>query len=306
MSICVLCNRTFGSDQALRQHEEDSPKHGTFDCKACKRSFSSQDALTQHQNDSPVHQRSRRDSVTASATPVPFTQYVPLLSSTSSNVPSATHDGQRSRHTATENGSHTNSTFDTNYIPLEDTLQALTISDVNTTTARPKIGRARVAKLQKETRTSFTFPELHQRIAEAVAPAITSTWFNSNTKAHAEKEKDTNVIGKFTCVNDRCGKDGWSSGLVAIWIRGYDRNGYNAIVFNQRCKSCDWLGCLKMDEQSYVERIEYRLKKWAGVRDEESTFSRHKLLRGPHEREHCEGCKAGHCGLARREDMFPS
>jgi len=105
MSICVLCSRTFGSDQALRQHEEDSPKHGTFDCKACKRSFSSQDALTQHQDDSPVHQRSRRDSVTASATPVPFTQYVPLLSSTSSNVPSATHDGQRSRDTATENSS---------------------------------------------------------------------------------------------------------------------------------------------------------------------------------------------------------
>ncbi|KAH6852782.1 zinc-binding domain-containing protein [Alternaria alternata] len=297
MSLCVPCNRTFSSGQALRQHEEDSPKHGPFDCKACNRSFSSQDALTQHRNDSPVHQRSRRDSVTASVTPAPSTQHVSLPFSAPPNVSSATHNGQRSGHTATETSSHANPTFGSDFIPLEDSLQALTISGANTTTARPSIGRARVAKLQKETRTSFTFPELHQRIAEAVAPAITSTWFNSKTKAHLEKEKNTNIIGTFTCVNDRCGKNGWSSGLVAIWIRGYTRNGYNAIVYNQRCNFCDWLGCLEMDEQSYVERIAYRLKAWAGVNDEQANF-RSKLLRGPHDSEHCEGCKAGHCGRA--------
>jgi hypothetical protein len=294
MSLCVPCNRTFGSDQALRQHEEDSPKHGPFDCKACNRSFSSQNALSQHQNDSPVHQRSRRDSVTTAVTPVPSTQHVPLPFSAPSNISSAPDNGQRSRHTATGNSSHTNPTFDLDYIPLEDTLQALTISDVNTTTTLPKVGRARIAKLQKETRTSFTFPELHQRIAEAVAPAITSTWFNSNTKARPEKEKDTNIIGSFTCVNNRCGKDGWSSGLVAIHIRGYSRNGYNAVVFNQRCKSCGWLGSLKMDEKSYIERVTFRLNTWAGVGTEHTHFSP-KMLQGPHESEYCEGCKAGHC-----------
>ncbi|RYN41688.1 hypothetical protein AA0114_g10647 [Alternaria tenuissima] len=294
MSICVLCSRTFGSDQALRQHEEDSPKHGTFDCKACKRSFSSQDALTQHQDDSPIHQRSRRDSVTASATPVPFTQYVPLLSSTSSNVPSATHDGQRSRDTATENSSHANPIFDSDFIPLEDTLQALTISDINTTTARAKTGPVRIPRiLQKE----FTFPELHQRIAEAVAPAITSTWFNHNTEAPFEHEYGTNIVGTFKCVNNRCKKKGWSSGVVATWIYGYSRNGYNAIVYNQRCKACDCLGSLKMDEETYVERVAYRLKKWAGVKMERPFFG-HKILHGPHDSERCEGCKVGHCTQA--------
>jgi len=297
MSLCVLCNRTFASEPALKQHKEDSPKHGHFDCEACNRSFSSQNALTQHQNDAPVHQRSRRDSVTTSVTPVPSTQHVPLTFSTPSDVPSATHNGQRSGHTATENSSHSNPTFDLDFIPLEDTLQALTISDVNMTIARPNVGRARIPKLQKETRTSFMFPELHQRIAEAVAPAITSTWFNLNTEAHPKKKSDTNIIGAFTCVNKKCGKNGWSSGLVAIWIRGYPRNGYNAIVYNQSCRSCGWLGSLKLDEESYIERVAYRLNSWAGVRIEQATFSS-KLIRGPHESGHCEGCKAGHCGRA--------
>jgi hypothetical protein len=295
MSLCVPCNRTFGSETALKAHKKSSPKHVPFNCKECNRFFSTHAALSSHQEHSTAHQNPRRDSVTTPITPVPSTQHVPSPFSRPSNVPSAPDNGQRSRHTATGNSSHVNPTLHLDYIPLEDTLQALTISDVNTTTARPKIGRARVAKLQKETRTSFTFPELHQRIAEAVAPAITSTWFNLNMDARFQNEVDTNIVGAFRCVNKQCGKDGWSSGLVAIWIRGYTRNGYNAIVFNQRCKSCDWLGCFKMDEQSYVERIAYRLKKWAGVRDEEPNFIG-KLLRGPHEREHCEGCKVGHCG----------
>jgi hypothetical protein len=295
MSLCVPCNRTFGSGQALRQHEEDSPKHGTFDCKACKRSFGSQDALTQHENDSPVHQRSRRDSVTASATPVPFTQYVPLLSSTSSSVPSATRHSQRSRHTATENSLHTDPTLDLNYIPLEDTLQALTISGANTTTARPNIGRARVAKQQKETRTSFTFPELHQRIAEAVSPAITSTWFNYEEKARPENGQNyiTCVMGKFTCVNNGCRKNGWSSKVVAVKIRGYARSGYNVTVYNQHCKACGWLGRFTLDEESYVERIAYRLKRWAGMRIDPPPFNRMKTKE--HESIHCEGCKVGDC-----------
>lgn len=301
ISICVLCNRTFGSEKGLRQHEENSPKHAPFNCKACNRSFSSQTALSQHQNDSPVHQKSRKDSVITSVTPGTFTQYVPLPFSTSPNVPSTIHSGQRSRHTTIENSSQANPTFDLPFIPLEDTLQALTISDINTTIAQPKIDRVHIPTRQKETSTSFTFPELHQRIAEAVAPTITSTWFNPNMEAQFETEHETNIMGKFTCNNNRCRKgrkkDGWSSRVVAIWIRGYPRNGYNAIVYNQRCKSCDWLGSLKMDEESYVERIAYRLKRWAGVRVEQPPISI-GLGRGPHEREHCEGCKAGHCSQA--------
>ncbi|KAB2107872.1 hypothetical protein AG0111_0g3627 [Alternaria gaisen] len=298
MSFCVPCNRPFVSETALKAHEKSSPKHVPFSCKECNRSFKTQVALSSHQEHSTAHRTPRRDSVTTSVTAVPFTQYVPLRFSRASNVPSATQGGQRSGHNTTDNISRANPTFDLDSMPLEDTLQALTISDVSTPIAQPKIGRAQIPQRQEETRTSFTFPELHQRIAEAVAPAITSTWFNSNTKAHPGKEKDTNIIGTFTCVNKKCGKDGWSSGLVAIHIRGYSRNGYNAVVFNQRCKSCGWLGSLKMDEKSYIERVAFRLNTWAGVRIEHTHFSS-KMLQGPHESEYCEGCKAGHCPRGR-------
>jgi hypothetical protein len=297
MSLCVPCNRTFSSETALKAHNRSSPKHVPFSCKACSRSFSTHAGLSSHQENSTAHQKPRTDSVTTSVTPAPFTQYVPMPFSTSFDVPPAIQSGHRSGHTTTENISRADPTFDSASTPLEDTLQALTISDIDTTLVRSKIGRTRIPKLQKETRTSFTFPELHQRITEAVAPAITSTWFNHNTEAHFEHEYGTNIVGTFRCVNNRCGKKGWSSGVVAIWIYGYSRNGYNAIVYNQRCKVCDWLGSLKMDEESYVERIAYRLKRWAGVRVEQPSFS-HKLLRGPHESEHCEGCKAGRCSRA--------
>ena len=42
----------------------------------------------------------------------------------------------------------------------------------------------------------------------------------------------TYVIGKFKCNNDACSMGSWGSKKVAILIRGYPRNGYNAIVFN--------------------------------------------------------------------------
>ena len=180
-------------------------------------------------------------------------------------------------------------------MPLEDTLQALTISNVNTPIARPKIGRSQIPKRQEETRTSFMFPELHQRIAEAVSPAITSTWFNNDEKARPENDQKhiTCVMGKFTCVNNGCRKNGWSSKVVAIKIRRYARSGYNATVYNQHCKACGWLGRLTLDEESYVERITYRLKVWACVRVERPPFNRIKTKQ--HESVYCEGCKVGDC-----------
>ncbi|KAH8621981.1 hypothetical protein IG631_23376 [Alternaria alternata] len=207
------------------------------------------------------------------------------------------HGGQRRRHTTTENGSHANPIFDLPFEPLEDAMQAPTVSDVDATTTQPTIGRARVSTRQEETRTSFTFPELHQRIADAGAPAITSTWFNHNIKAHFEKERETTVMGKFTCDNNACRKKRWSSMVVAIWIRGYPQNGYNAIVYNQRCESCNWLGSLPLDEESYVERIAYWLKRWAGIRVVQPPIGT-GLGRGPHKSEHCEGCKVRHCSRA--------
>lgn len=47
-------------------------------------------------------------------------------------------------------------------------------------------------------------------------------------------------------------------------------------------------------DDSYAERVAYRLKKWCGVELERPKFSGQS--KGPHEEEFCEGCKAGHCG----------
>jgi uncharacterized protein YlaI len=51
---CLICDQSFGSDEALQQHKRDSPAHD-FDCKTCDRYFSSGTALQQHLRDSPAH-----------------------------------------------------------------------------------------------------------------------------------------------------------------------------------------------------------------------------------------------------------
>jgi len=44
----LVCDRTFGSDEALQQHVRDSPAHAPcFDCEACDRSFGSERVLEQ-------------------------------------------------------------------------------------------------------------------------------------------------------------------------------------------------------------------------------------------------------------------
>jgi hypothetical protein len=55
MSIqCVLCDRSFGSNESLKQHKRDSVAH-TFDCKTCDRHYGTKNALQQHLRDSLVH-----------------------------------------------------------------------------------------------------------------------------------------------------------------------------------------------------------------------------------------------------------
>jgi len=100
-------------------------------------------------------------------------------------------------------------------------------------------------------------------------------------------------MGRFTCQNDGCATSGWSSKMVAILIRGYSENGYNAVVFNQRCKTCNKLGDFTLNKESYVERVSYRLKKWAGVQVEQPHYT--EKTGPPHLRDFCEGCKQGYC-----------
>ena len=49
-----------------------------------------------------------------------------------------------------------------------------------------------------------------------------------------------------------------------------------------------------MLDESYAERVAYRLKKWCGVEVEPPHYNP-EPKGPPHEIELCEGCKDGHC-----------
>ena len=156
------------------------------------------------------------------------------------------------------------------------------------------MARKKFSKSKGETMTSFMFPSLHQDVVNAVSDEITSTWFHKeDSDKNSNNEYSTHVMAKFKCNNDACSTGGWGSKKVAILIKGYPGNGYSAVVFNQRCKSCNQLGTLSLDKKSYVDRVTHRLKKWAGVPMEQQYYASKEGL--PHERDLCEGCKRGVC-----------
>lgn len=79
----------------------------------------------------------------------------------------------------------------------------------------------------------------------------------------------------------------------------YPGSEYNARVYHQRCKTCNELSKPMLDE-SYVERVVYRLKSWSGVQMDRPFYGGNSGA--PHEAEFCEGCRAGHCLVGGFED----
>lgn len=147
------------------------------------------------------------------------------------------------------------------------------------------------------------FPSLHQRVADAVANDIPSIQSHEkNSDKGSDNAHPTNIVGKFICTNKACSTGGWHSMMVAILIRGYPSDEYNAVVFNQRCKACKRLGLLFLDEETYVERVAYRLKKWAGVLMDRPFYEEKQTP--PHESDLCEGCKRGFCRRANGRTSF--
>ena len=144
---------------------------------------------------------------------------------------------------------------------------------------------------------TMMFPSLHEDIQRVLATgSITpEPWFNDQGEGvhNLVEEYETHIMGHFECRNRNCSKPGWDSKKIGIVIRRFHDNGYNAVVFKQRCKDCNKLGVLRLDENSYVERIAYRLKKWAGIPTERPVYGGQS--RGPHETSLCEACKAGYC-----------
>lgn len=106
------------------------------------------------------------------------------------------------------------------------------------------------------------------------------------------EERDTNIMGRFQCRNRGCRSNGWSSKKIAITIRMYPGQQYNARVYHQRCKNCNTVGRPVLDG-SYAERVSYWIKKWNGVEVQRPATSGQS--RGPHDSDLCEGCRAGHC-----------
>lgn len=137
------------------------------------------------------------------------------------------------------------------------------------------------------------YPTLHDEVSSLLEEDnLRFSFYGNNTSATCIKQHDTNIMGRFTCENNSCTSNGWSSKKIPITIRMYHGARYNVIVYHQRCRKCNKLAKPRLDE-SYAERVAYRLKKWRGVHVETPTYSGQS--KGPHRRELCEGCKAGHC-----------
>jgi len=265
MDYCVLCSRYFASKQALEQHERDSSVHNwTFHCQDCNRSFGSNKKLKSH----------KRFCRTASEWPLDPVD-TPLYQGHDEGVASNAWPGSP--------------TIDPRL--LERFARMFVSTTPPTITTHSRIASEDVPEPTQETREFFTFPELHPNVADAVFPEISSAWFSEDD--NFDREWFTHVMGRFTCNNNNCRKLFWNSRKVPIEIRGDGESGYNAIVYNQRCKSCDRLGTFKLNEPSYIERVAYRLKKWAGVEMEAPPFN--GVGGPPHERAYCEGCRRGKC-----------
>ncbi|KAK4458662.1 zinc-binding domain-containing protein [Cladorrhinum samala] len=142
---------------------------------------------------------------------------------------------------------------------------------------------------------SFMFAELHQRVASELItaglspiPEFSKTF--RNHEAIRPSPYNTSVVAKFRCTG--CGKR-WVSGRVAICIRKFPEDKYNASVYNQKCKGCEKLGIMELDEQSYIDRVAYRLKVWGGIKIHTPPYEEKNTP--PHECHLCEGCRLGEC-----------
>jgi hypothetical protein len=139
------------------------------------------------------------------------------------------------------------------------------------------------------------YPDLHDEVARQLdANGVSVEFYEEGKPEDSIRDYDTNIMGAFTCPNQSCLVQRWTSKRVAISIQLYDDEQYNAIVWHQRCQKCESMGSLELDLQSYIDRVVYRLGKWLGLQAPPPPFS--GSIEGPsHKRELCEGCKSGHC-----------
>ncbi|KAM0431387.1 hypothetical protein ACHAPT_005364 [Fusarium lateritium] len=147
---------------------------------------------------------------------------------------------------------------------------------------------------RKNTKSWSMYPALHGQLSDELqADGLQFSFYNNDNDSNCTESYDTNIMGRFTCHNRNCTSQGWSSKKIAITIRMYTGNRYNARVYHQRCRQCKSLSRPYLDVETYVDRVAYRLKKWCGVEVERPYYGGQGDK--PHEAHLCEGCKNGHC-----------
>ncbi|KAH7403858.1 zinc-binding domain-containing protein [Cadophora sp. MPI-SDFR-AT-0126] len=137
------------------------------------------------------------------------------------------------------------------------------------------------------------FPSLHDDVSRLLdVEGHPFTFHNVDNDIECIRSYDTAIMGRFHCRSRNCQSKTWSSKQIAVTIRMYPEQRYNARVYHQRCEACNTLRKPILDD-SYADRVAYRLLKWSGVEQEPPAYSGES--RGPHRSELCEGCRAGHC-----------
>ena len=153
------------------------------------------------------------------------------------------------------------------------------------------------SKKSKQPSSWSVYPALHHDVSHLLEDHDLQYHFQRNADwKSCTKEYDTNIMGRFICHNKKCSLNGWSSKKIAITIRTYHNDRYDATVYHQRCHGCNNLAKPILDA-SYAERVAYRLKKWSGIEMDQPNHSGES--KGPHMSDLCEGCKAGHCSSLR-------
>src|SRR5688572_18791187 len=101
------------------------------------------------------------------------------------------------------------------------------------------------------------FPKLHDDVQDLLKENnLMWTFHNQKDGQGCIDTYSTHIMGRFTCHRERCRNPGWGSKKVAILIRRYKGNRYNAVVYHQRCASCNNLSTPKPNA-SYAERVAY-------------------------------------------------
>lgn len=136
------------------------------------------------------------------------------------------------------------------------------------------------------------YPELHSRVIDNIDKRMENIKFRTKDHNLGCESKTTNLVGNFRCSNPKCNKK-WSSGVVATVVRLYNNNTYNAKVYHQRCKRCEWRSRPVLDD-SYEERVCRNLQIMQGIFSPRIVQRRDKAT-APHDENRCEGCKDGVC-----------